>query len=929
MDFWARLELEPTQDVRVIKRAYAKQLRMTHPEDDPDGFQLLRSAYEQALKAAKELEKEGFLLSDRDQIELRPVHRQEIRHDEDRQTEQLNNLDRETLIEVDAKHDIENQEWLQENEADVKPVYPSIEQEHWVPPSWIEVSAPAEDLSATVLPLNRANWVSPSWMEALSLEGSRDLSDSVLLLAQARGILEDIFRRPEITVWEEWTQREELWRLDVKYHTGTELLQILVEYPYMPKAIWRILNEFFGWTERQDELRALLSDEIADRPTLELERAWELRYDTFDPEQEVDYETFIRYRDTVFQRMLQGEWRQVSPHIDAAMELYADDPDMLLLAGKFRLWNREEMAAEMLFERLIELVPESIDGLLHRARLLENAGHLELSVNLYNKILELHPNHLDALNGLARYHQHHGDDAKAIHLLQRIVSIHPFDFEAQIALIELNLALVEAQKKTAEDEKDWSARKELQRLVALSYVEMDEDEQLLRYMAEIHMADKLDEGLYVLWAQACIRMEKNEEALEILKNAEMAAIEAEGDIFAILFERGQLHLEMGNSPEAILDLDKSTQLNPSHAGAWHSLAIAHHRQEQNMKCIYFSDKAIELDPHVYAYRSLRAFCYYINGRYEEALVDYEHVTLDDSDHTMDWFRKGFSHLKRQQYAEALQSLKVSQTFGCSTNTPYYLAVAHARLGEGVQALEEVRTFRRENPEDPDGPLLEGDILREQGRVNEALNVYRNGLNENPGTYELIRMVIVCVMESDVQKRDDILNRLAEEMSNFDSIQLWGILFITRYHVESHSWERALSWVEVYIDGEPSENIDPHIWLYAGIAAYRMGDLNQALLDLDKAYRGGLEGDVCSYLSMVYYDIGNMDRARIYAEKAVREQPEHPDYVLRWEAIVARAEQRGLPFWRRLRKSKPAYELWPSRLPLQHLMPDDVVSLHFV
>jgi tetratricopeptide (TPR) repeat protein len=64
MEKWEVLGIEPTEDISVIKKAYAKKLKICRPDEDPQGFQSLREAYEAALLHTQRVQTKHPTISD-------------------------------------------------------------------------------------------------------------------------------------------------------------------------------------------------------------------------------------------------------------------------------------------------------------------------------------------------------------------------------------------------------------------------------------------------------------------------------------------------------------------------------------------------------------------------------------------------------------------------------------------------------------------------------------------------------------------------------------------------------------------------------------------------------------------------------------------------------------------------------------------------
>ncbi len=89
MDFREYFSLEEDASLRDLKRAYAKKLKVTSPEADPEGFQHLRNLYEYAQQAIKEGESEAEVhVAESGRVELDPAELEEPQASNDSSTHQ-------------------------------------------------------------------------------------------------------------------------------------------------------------------------------------------------------------------------------------------------------------------------------------------------------------------------------------------------------------------------------------------------------------------------------------------------------------------------------------------------------------------------------------------------------------------------------------------------------------------------------------------------------------------------------------------------------------------------------------------------------------------------------------------------------------------------------------------------------------------------
>lgn len=231
MNKWEILGIEPTHDVKLIRRRYAELVRLYHPEDQPEIYQQIVEAYQSALREARSKKT-----------------RQESGRSEASSTQQINEQENRTTNSANSSLDFESFE-SEEKTEQVDTAQPSLDFGDYP-----ETAASNETYKETALPLLNFETVNEdtSSQEAETASHVLDFSDYLESEYLIRNAIESIVGNPDYTIEEQ----EHLWR------------QFFSQYRYNMSTVQSVLEEMdvyiFNKPEQFSIIIPLLEDYIPD-----------------------------------------------------------------------------------------------------------------------------------------------------------------------------------------------------------------------------------------------------------------------------------------------------------------------------------------------------------------------------------------------------------------------------------------------------------------------------------------------------------------------------------------------------------------------------------------------------------------------------------------------------------------------------------------
>lgn len=368
MSPWKRLQLEPTHDAKAIRRAYAQQLKLYHPEENPEGYQQLRQAYEQIMTEIKT------------QAVYSPPFSEPQEEEDFQDTDILNNAK-----DIDDRDSFDRDE--QEEDPITTPPRLWLQDDGHEPPHYSYREN--EDVASTVI----------------TASGRAEL-----LLANFKKQLIELYNdfpsRLQLKKWRTLFDSDICWDLQHRTALIMNLIEVLDQHRYLPQQVWLTIEELFEfkvfWSEERKH-GAYIHEHFPEFQDYYLSQLNEpaLSYDGLLSLNGQQGASFVQLRDQGYRALQEQSLIEARYYLKQAYAIYNQDQDVIRLLLECELQYKHSEQALSLAEELIEIAPKQIDGYMYKANLLFNNDNYKEAAGVYLHIKMYWPQNMDAKIKLA------------------------------------------------------------------------------------------------------------------------------------------------------------------------------------------------------------------------------------------------------------------------------------------------------------------------------------------------------------------------------------------------------------------------------------------------------------------------------------------------------------------------------------------------
>ena len=373
MTMWEHLGIEETKDLNRIKSSYAKSLRLHHPEEDPEGFQILKAAYDFAQKYAN------------------------IKDGADTKKEEL-------LLYIGFAN------YCRQNMRGTQPGSDPDE------PAIDEISSDDDDARAPITHPSVPRTIPFAFNGNVSESDSKWIED---FLGKLNTLYGDFFARREAVNWEKLLKDDLFWNVDRKEEMEPVIQAYLSTHRNLPAIVWQILDDEYHWNDRIVELLKT-SSAFAQIVLLETCRHWEISYSFITQESDFDFEKYLEFLRLTREAALKNNLKQMREYFNKAIAIYDKEPQIYIIVSEFLFARRENGYTDyreeytLALDKLIDLKKDNPIYYQMRGDLNARCEDYDKAREDFLKAFELEPDNLMNLKTVVIYlqKQHMMDEAK-------------------------------------------------------------------------------------------------------------------------------------------------------------------------------------------------------------------------------------------------------------------------------------------------------------------------------------------------------------------------------------------------------------------------------------------------------------------------------------------------------------------------------------